>query len=212
VSALAFSVVGARAERFAAAPTLVLRVRVTETSGAHVQAIAMRVQVQLEPQRRRYAPEESERLVELFGGPERYGQTLRPLLWASLSLMVLAFEGETEVDLAIPLSYDFEVAAHKYLAALEEGEIPLVLLFSGMVFLQGENGMWSELIPWSCEARYRLPVAVWREAIDAFFPNSAWIRVDRALFEELYRYKSAQGLPTWDAALTRLCEVAKAAS
>jgi hypothetical protein len=211
MSALAFAVVGVRAERLAAVPTLVLRLLVRETSGASVQAIALRAQIQIEPQRRRYDAEESSLLIELFGGPERYGQTLRPLLWTSVSQIVPAFSSETEVELTLPLSYDFEVAAHKYLAALHEGEIPLVLLFSGMIFVQGEQGVWSELVPWSCEARYGLPVARWREAVDVCFPGSAWIRVDRALFDELSRFKNAQGLPTWDAALARLCEAARAA-
>ena len=34
----------------------------------------------------------------------------------------------------MPLSYDVDVAAHKYLAGLEDGEVPLLLLFSGTVF------------------------------------------------------------------------------
>lgn len=209
MTALTFSVVGARAEPFAAAPTLVLRLRIVETTGVSIESIALRVQVQLEPQRRRYAAEESSRLVELFGTPERYGQTLRPLLWTNLSQMVLRFSHETEVDLPIPASYDFEVAAHKYLDALDDGEIPLSLLFSGMVFVQSATGIASEFVPWNCDASYRLPVAVWRETLDAFFPNSAWLRVSREVFNELYQFKIAQGLPTWDATLARLGALAR---
>lgn len=209
MTALTFSVVGARAEPFAAAPTLVLRLRIVETTGVSIESIALRVQVQLEPQRRRYAAEESSRLVELFGTPERYGQTLRPLLWTNLSQIVLRFSGETEVDLPIPASYDFEVAAHKYLDALDDGEIPLSLLFSGMVFVQSATGIASEFVPWNCDASYRLPVAVWRETLDAFFPNCAWLRVSREVFNELYQFKIAQGLPTWDATLARLGALAR---
>ncbi len=208
MSRMAFSVVGARAERYAAAPQIALRVRVTESSGVPIYAIALQAQIQLEPQRRRYGQGESAGLVELFGEPERYGSTLRPLQWAQVSKTVLAFTGETEFDLAIPCSYDFEVAAHKYLSALREGEIPLLLLFSGTVFERGAGGISAGLVPWSCEARYRLPVAVWRETMDAFFPNSAWIRIDRDVFDELHRFKTARGFPTLDAALARLCEEA----
>jgi hypothetical protein len=124
--------------------------------------------------------------------------------------MVLGFSGETEIDLLVPCSYDFEVGAHKYLSALEAGEIPLNLLFSGTLFVRGEQGVTSEFVPWDCEARYRLPVAVWRETMDVFFPNSAWIRLRRDVFDELYAYKSARGLATWDEALERLCGEAKA--
>jgi hypothetical protein len=210
MSRMTFSVVDARAERYAAAPQIALRVRVAESSGVQIYSIALQAQVQLEPQRRRYGPQESASLVELFGEPERYGSTLRPLQWAQVAKTVLAFAAETEFDLALPCSYDFEVAAHKYLSALRDGEIPLLVLFSGTVFERGEGGISAGLVPWSCEARYRLPVAVWRETMEAFFPNSAWIRVDRDVFDELHRFKVARGLPTLDAALVRLCEEAGA--
>lgn len=209
MSELAFAVVGARPEPYAASPQLALRVRVAETSGAQVHAITLRAQVRIEPQARRYAGAESERLVELFGGPERYGDTLRPLLWTHVSQTVLAFQGQTEFDLPIPCSYDFEVAAHKYLSALAEGEIPLDVLFSGTVFTRGESGVEAQLVPWNCDARYRLPVALYRAAMDAFFPDSAWIRIDRATFDELYRFKTAGGFPTWERAIARLCAEAK---
>jgi hypothetical protein len=208
---LAFSVAGARAERYSASPTVVLRLRVAERNARAVEAIALKVQIQLETQRRAYAPAESELLEELFGKPARYGETLKPMLWTHVSQMVLAFEAETEFDLPIPCSYDFDVAASKYLASLEEGTIPLDLLFSGMAFTRGaQNGeLTPEFVSWSCEARYRLPVAIYREAMDACFPNEAWIRVHRDTFEELRRFKIAAGLTTWDAVIERLTELGK---
>jgi hypothetical protein len=210
---LSFSVVGASVERHAVAPLLNLRVRIGEASGVKVDAIALRAQVQLDVRRRRYTPAESELLVELFGEPARYADTLRSMLWTHVTQMVLAFEGETEVDLPIPCSYDFDVAAHKYLASLQDGIVPLELLFSGVVFVGGPSGgATPEFVPWNCEARYGLPVALWRETMDAAFPNAAWIRVNRELFDDLRRYKIATGLPTWDAALERLCDLARAKS
>lgn len=157
MSELAFTVLGARAERFAAAPQLSLRLMIEEASGADVYAIALRVQIMIEPQRRRYDAKESERLVELFGSQERYGDTLRPMLWTHATQMVLAFRGSTEVELPVPCSYDFEVAAHKYLSSLDAGEIPIDLLFSGTLIERGETGPASGLVAWNCEARYRLP-------------------------------------------------------
>ena len=211
MSELSFFVIGAQAERYAAAPQLTLRVRVAETSGVPVYAMTLRAQIRIEPQLRRYDAGESDRLTELFGGPERYGDTLKSLLWTHVSQTVLAFQGETEFDVTIPCSYDFEVAAHKYLAALRGGEIPLIVMFSGTVFVRGTDGggVQAELVPWSCEARYRLPVTVWRETMDAHFPNSAWLRIDRDTFDELYRFKTAGGFTTWEAALARLCADAK---
>ncbi len=208
---LSFAVVGARPEPYAASPQLALRVRVAEAGGAQVHAITLRAQVRIEPQARRYDGAEAGRLVELFGGPERYGDTLRPLLWTHVSQTVLAFQAETEFDLPIPCSYDFEVAAHKYLSALADGDIPLDVMFSGTIFVRGANGIEAQLVPWNCDARYRLPVAVYRAAMDAHFPGSAWIRIDRATFDELYRFKTAGGFPTWERAIARLCADAKAA-
>jgi hypothetical protein len=206
---LGFSVVGARADRYAASPMLALALRVSERSGTKIDAIALRVQIRLEVHRRRYVAEESELLEELFGRPSRYWETLKPMLWTHVAAIVPAFENDTELELSIPCSYDFEVASHKYLASLRDGVIPLNLLFSGIVFVESSGRVTPEFVPWSCEARYALPLAVWRETVDAFFPNSAWIRVNRDLFDELRRFKIATGLPTWDAAFERLCEIAK---
>jgi len=210
VTDLSFRITGARVARYAASPLIMLHAAISERSGARVDSIALRAQIQLEVQRRRYATAESELLVELFGEPSRYADTLKPMLWASVAQSVPAFEGDVEFDLPVPCSYDFEVAAHKYLASLQSGVVPLNALFSGTVFVDGTEGVTAELVPWSCEARYALPVDVWRDAMDAFFPNAAWIRVNRELFDELRRFKIATGLPTWDAALERLCELARA--
>ncbi|HEX3550845.1 MAG TPA: DUF6084 family protein [Candidatus Elarobacter sp.] len=210
MSELVFTVTGARPERFAASPQLALRMNVRETTGTPVHAIALRAQIRIEPQRRRYDGGESDRLTELFGPPERYGDTLRPMLWTHVAQTVVAFEDETEFDLVVPCSYDFEVAAHKYLAALAAGEIPIVVQLSGTLFVRAEDGgVAVERVPWSCEAHYRLPVAVWRETMDAFFPNAAWIRLGREAFDALYRFKRDGGFPTWDAAVERLCGTAE---
>jgi len=206
VSDLRFSITGARSEPYAVSPLLALQVRVTESAGVPVHAITLRAQVQIEPQRRRYAATESAKLVELFGGPERYGDTLKPMLWTFVSTTVLAFEGAADFDLLLPCSYDFEVAANKYFQALEADDVPLILQFSGTVFVRGANGaVATELVPWTCEARYRLPVAVWRATMNAHFPNAAWIRVGRDTFDALYRFKCVGGYATWEAALARLC-------
>lgn len=207
---LSFAVTGARVDPYAAAPSILLRVAVTETSGARVDAIALRAQIRLEVARRRYLPEESALLTELFGPPSRYADTLKTMLWAHAAQTVPPFEREAEFDLVLPCSYDFEVAANKYLASLQDGVVPLDVLFSGTVLVDAPGGVTAELVPWSCEARYALPVELWRRAMEAFFPNAAWIRVNRELFDELRRFKIASGLPTWDAALERLCELARA--
>ena len=136
MSSLGFEVLGARAEPHAAVPTLSLRLRLTEADAQPVHAVALRCQVMIEPQRRRYEPAEQARLVELFGETPRWGDTLRPFLWTHVGTTVTGFTGTTEIDLPIICTYDFEVAAAKYLHGLDDGEIPILLLFSGTIFRQ----------------------------------------------------------------------------
>jgi hypothetical protein len=72
------------------------------------------------------------------------------------------------------------------------------------VFAVTEGKLQVQQVPWSKEASYRLPVSVWREAIDDHFPGSAWIRMTRETLDELQRFKTRQALPTWDATLRAL--------
>jgi hypothetical protein len=204
VAELSFVVTGARAEPYAASPTLMLQLRIEEKSGEPVHAVALRCQIQIEPRRRHYSGEEEDRLLELFGEPPRWGETLKTLLWTHASLMVPGFAGSTEVELPVACTYDFEVTAAKYFHALAGGEIPLMLLWSGTVFVRGQTGFSVEPVPWEKEAAFRLPVAVWRELMDRYFPGGAWIRLSRESLDALNRFKVRRALPTWDAALEAL--------
>ena len=210
MSSLSFEVLGARAEPHAAVPTLSIRLRLTEPDALAVHAVALRCQVMIEPQKRRYDAAEQERLVELFGDAPRWGDTLRPFLWTLTGLMVPGFTAVTEVDLPIVCTYDFEVAAAKYLHGLGDGEIPLLLLFSGTVFRAAPKagGFVAAPVAWHEEASYRLPVAVWREVMDRYFPNSGWLRISRHHVDALTRFKATRALPTWDDAIEQLLKEA----
>jgi hypothetical protein len=203
---LTFEVEGAEAVPYAASPLLALRLRVTNAeAGELIQTIVLRCQIQIEAARRRYDTGEQERLRDLFGEPSRWGQTLRAMLWTNTSVVVPPFKGVAVVDLQVPCTFDFNVAATKYFAGLEGGEVPLALLFSGTVFYQGEGGaLQVAQIPWEKEACFRLPVAVWRGMMDAYYPNTAWLCLSRDAFERLYRYKVRRGIPTWEQALEKL--------
>ena len=61
-----------------------------------------------------------------------------------------------------------------------------------------------ELIPWSSETSYRMPVSVWQDVVDEHFPGSAWLRCSRETLDALSAFKSQHALPTWDATLTAL--------
>jgi Family of unknown function (DUF6084) len=206
---LDFSVEGAEPVKFAATPQLAFKLRIEQTAAqnALIQAIALRSQIRIEPTRRRYDEEAQNRLVDLFGLPERWSQTLRSMLWTHTSLVVPPFTGSIVVDLPVPCSYDFNLGATRYFDALADGEIPLCLLFSGTIFYQSDDqGLQVEQISWEKEANFRLRADVWRAMMDHYYPNSAWLCLHRDVFDSLAAFKGRMGIPTWDQAVDILLE------
>jgi Family of unknown function (DUF6084) len=204
---LRFSCAGARPEPYAAGPTVQLDLGLSAERPVHT--VALRTQVRIEPRRRRYTPEEAERLSDLFGEPARWGETLNPLQLATVATMVPGFTGSTTVPLVVPLTYDLDIASTKYLHGLDGGDVPLLLLFSGTVFTGAADRVQVELVPWHEEAAFRLPVAVWRAAMDAHFPDAGWVRLRRETLEALRAYRSERVLPTWDDTVERLLKEAR---
>jgi hypothetical protein len=204
MSTYAFRVLTIVAEPYAAAPQLTARLRIEETTAQVVHAIALRCQVRIEPQRRGYDEADETGLRALFGDRDRWSQTLKPFLWMHCSTTVQGFTGATEVDLPLPCSYDFDVVGSRYLHALGEGTVPLSLMFSGTVFTKGLAGFGVEQVPWDCDAAYALPVSVWRQMMDFYYPNSGWLRLDRDVLEELADYRARHGLTTWEETITGL--------
>lgn len=203
---LNFQVHEAEADAYAASPLLIFKLGIINAELEEpIHTIALRCQIQIEALRRHYTPPEQQRLRDLFGEPERWSQTLRTMLWTHTSVVVTPFTGNTMVDLPAPCTFDFNVAATKYFAGVENGEIPLCLQFSGTVFYEAENGLLQVAqIPWSKEAKYRLPLRVWQEMMDIYYPNSAWLSLRRDVFDRLHQYKMRRGLPTWEQTLESL--------
>jgi hypothetical protein len=206
VPELSFQITDGETLPFAAAPTILFKVAIgNATQGERIQSIMLRTQVRIEVARRQYAAGAEERLLELFGEPSRWGDTLRSLLWTHATTVVPPFTGSTVSELPITCTYDFEVAAAKYFHALRDGDVPLLFLFSGTIFYGQDGGdVRIAQIPWELEASYRLPVAVWTETMGRYFPNSAWLRVRQDVFDRLYAYRSRRALPTWEDALETL--------
>ena len=201
---LTFAVASVEALRPAAAPTLRFALRI-DAAGADVRAVLLDVQIQIAATRRGYDAAEQERLADLFGAPERWGETLRAVPWTRATLAVPPFEDSALVQLDVPCTYDFEVTAARYLAALADGDVPLELLFSGTVFHAGEaGGLRVSRISWEQEAACPLPVRTWREAIDQHFPDSAWIRLDRQAFDRLAAFRARRALTSWEAVIEEL--------
>jgi len=201
---LDFACISVQALRPAATPTL--RVTLALDAGdAAVRSVLLDVQVQIAATRRRYDADEQAQLADLFGQPERWGATLRTLPWLRATLVVPPFAGTSTAQLDIPCTYDFEVAAARYLSALRDGDVPLELLLSGTVFHAGVGGaMQVSRIGWDRELACALPVATWRAAIDQHFPGAAWVRLDRAAFDRLATFRAQRALPSWEAVVEEL--------
>jgi len=203
---LDFAVEAAAVESYSAAPLLVFQLRVTNlTPALKVQNVMLNCQIRIEAPRRNYDLDEREHLVELFGEPERWGQTLRSFLWTHASVSAPRFDEECRVDLPAPCSFDFNIAATKYFHGLKNGEAPLNFLFSGSIFYRDADGaLQIDQISWTKEASYRLPASLWQSMMDQYYPQSAWLRLSRDMFEQLYRYKRQKGLLTFEHALQEL--------
>ena len=207
---LGFSDQDATVEPVAALPTLAFRLQVAEATGQAIHAMLLRYQIRLEARRRAYSADEQARLFDLFGAAGRWGETLTSLAWTQGVVMVPEFQGRVEVSLPVALSYDLEVAAGRYFDALQDGEIPLVFLFSGSVFVKGPTGLQVEQVPWDREAAFRLPVRRWRDAMDRHFPGGGWLRLRRESLEALARFKTRRALLTWDETIMALVDACEA--
>jgi hypothetical protein len=206
---LSFKIEEAIVVPFAAAPTLAFKLRIEDGIGSEtIHTVALRCQIQIDVTRRRYTEEEQRPMRDLFGEPGRWSQTLRSLLWTHVNVVVPSFHGSTVADLLIPCTFDFNVAATKYFEGLAGGEIPLHLMFSGTVFYAGSDDVLQVApISWDRETRFKLPVRVWREMMDSYYPNCVWINLRRDVFERLYEYKTQRGIPTWEQALEEILPV-----
>jgi hypothetical protein len=203
---LNFQLEGAQAVPYGAAPLLSFKLRVTNTvPGELIHTVVLRAQIQIEVTRRHYSSEEQSRLLDLFGEPDRWGQTLRNLLWTHAIVVVPSFAKETLVELQVPCTFDFNVAATKYFHGLSDGDLPLNFLFSGTVFYPGQNDQLQVApISWEKEAKFKLPLKAWKDLIAYYYPNSAWLYLRRDVFDRLYQYKVRNGIPTWEQAIERV--------
>ncbi len=203
---LNFKVTGVEPAARGLIPLLHFHLEVTNSPETElIQAVILQAQVQIQSAHRPYDDEEREKLVDLFGTPDRWGQTLRNRLWAHANVSVRPFTRSTEAVLPIQCTYDLNVTATKYFYALKEGEVPLLFLFSGTIFYAAPDGrLQVQQISWDKECLYLMPVRVWQALMEHHYPNSAWVSLHRQVFERLYAYKRRQGLPTWEQTIERL--------
>ena len=191
---LDFTVEGVEVERFAVAPTLLFKLRVADDNRRRRAERAAAMPASHRATRRRYAPGSASGSPICSARPIAGRTRCAACCGRMRAVQVPAFEGERRVDLPVPCSFDFNVAATKYFHGLEGGEVPLTLLFSGTVFYRDADGfLQMAQIPWSKEAEYRLPVAVWQQMMDVYYPGSVWLRIDRGVFDDITASSGARG-------------------
>lgn len=202
---LTFSVERAGVVHHAASPLVALTLRVlNRPADEEIKSLLLNCQVRIDAEQRSYAADEQAKLADLFGEPAHWGRSLRGLLWTHVAVTVPPFRTDAHFDVLLPCGFDLTAASSKYFYALEAGEIPLTLQFSGTVFYQTDDKLQVARIPWNREAIFRLKVEVWTEMMKVYYPNTAFVPVRVDVFERLYRYKVQHGLPTWDHALEML--------
>jgi hypothetical protein len=203
---LNFKVEGAHAVPYGASPLLAFDLQVANSGPEEaIHTVVLRAQIQIEVTRRHYTPEEQAKLLDLFGEPSRWGQTLKNLLWTNAIVIVPGFEKQTIVELQVPCTFDFNVAATKYFHGLSEGELPLNFLFSGTVFYADSNEQLQVApISWEKEAKFKLPLKTWKDLIDHYYPNTAWLNLRRDVFDRLYQYKVRNGITSWEQVIERI--------
>lgn len=206
---LSFQVERAEVVQNSISPLLAFKLRVTTADPEQtIHTVALRCQIQLEVTRRKYTADDQTRLRDLFDEPSRWGQTLKNLLWTHASIVVPSFKGTTVADVPVPCTFDFNVAATKYFDGLSSGEVPICLQFSGTVFYANADGSLQVApISWDKEARFKLPVQVWRDMMESYYPNSAWLCLHKDAFDRLYQYKVRHGIPTWEEVLESIVPV-----
>jgi hypothetical protein len=212
---LEFEIEAVEPVRQAVSPHLVFRLALDQPAErpVRIQNILLHVQIRIDPHLRRYDASTKERLRDLFGQDEQWSRTVHSLLWTHVDTIVLPFSERTVVELAVPCSFDFNLAATRYFDGIEEGDVPLRFLFSGTIFHEGEGGaLQVALIPWEREAFHRLPIQIWKRLMNQYYPRSAWLQLGKDVFDRLLQYKRRSGVPTWEGAFAQLLDASESGS
>lgn len=198
---------GVCAVPYAAAPTLRFELSLTDPRERDVLTGALSVQIHVDPAKRAYDDDTRERLIELFGAPERWASTTQSFQWARVDAMVPAFRGTTRFDVEVPCTYDLEVAASKYLYSLPDGVAPLSFFATGMLVWRGDGDrLQVAQVPWSCIARLDMPVTAWKDAMAACYPGGGWVRLTTETLDALAARKAAGGHHSFDACVRAMLE------
>jgi hypothetical protein len=203
-----FAIVSAEPVARSVEPALRFKGTISDASGRPVHTIALSATVVVEPGKRSYSPGERDRLVELFGGPERWASTTGAFRWASTGAMVHGFVGEGEFELVVPVSYDLEIASAKYFGALDEGgTVPLRFHFNGSILYDREDGrVQTVLVPWDRSERFDMPVDAWMRLSAEHHPYRGWVPLHTDTVARIEKLKAEMAAPTFDACVSELID------
>ncbi len=208
---LDFSILGVEAATHGVTPLLHFKLGIKNTPPEEtIQSVILQAQIQIQAPGRSYSETEKPKLIDLFGTPDQWGTTLRARLWTLSNTTVRTFTASTEAILAVPCSFDLNVAGTKYFYALEGGEVPLLFLFSGTIFYAASDGhLQVQQISWNKECTFRMAVSTWQKMMDEHYPNTGFISLQRDVFDRLHEYKQGAGVASWEGAIDKLLEAAK---
>ena len=192
---LAITVDEAEAVPFAASPMLAFKLSVANKDAAEaIHTVVLRCQIQIEVTRRRYTAEDQARLRDLFGEPDRWGQTCATCCGPTPAWWCRSSRASTTVDLQVPCTFDFNVATTKYFNGLDGRRHSAAADVQRHGFLRGRGRgrcTWRRF-PGTKKPKFRLPLKVWKDMMDSYYPNIAWLCLRRDVFEELAAVQSAQ--------------------
>ena len=206
---VSFAVLDVAPEPYTVSPVLTVRVGVT-AGGPAASRPGARDRAALPGPHRAAAPVVLRRRSGRPDGPvrarERWANTQRTFLWQHCTAMVPGIHRQHDATLPLDCTYDFEVAAAKYLHALRDGACRSNSCSAERFSSNSERGFSVQQVPWDREDRYDMPVGVWRDLIAQHYPNSGWMRLSHETIAELAGYKSGRGLLDFDQAITSLLD------
>lgn len=197
---LSFAVERVSPVAHAAAPMLTFHVRIVNAGIERINAIVLDSRIQVEAPRRPPSAQVNDRLEELFGEPSHWADSVQTMPWARATAVVAPFAGSTRCDIDVPCSFDFNVAATKYFYGLNASSVPLRIDFTGTIFSDGKVIQ----IARGKQARFSMPACAWTDLMDAYYPQSVWLRLPRDVFHRMNQYKIDHKIPTWEDVLERL--------
>ena len=189
-------------------PALSFKGTISDASMRPVYMIALTAIVVVEPGKRSYGPGERERLMELFGGPERWASTTGAFRWAGTQTMVHGFTGEGEFELVVPVSYDLEIASAKYFGALDEGgSAPLRFHFNGSILYErGDGRVQMTPVAWDRSERFEMPMDAWTRLTAEHHPFRNWVPLHSETVARIEGLKANMGAPTFEDAVSRILD------